>query len=58
VAITELAEGTDAEHLGELIGFFGIPLAGLILLIVVLVPHCPVPQRRPRRFVTGLGSCA
>jgi hypothetical protein len=37
VAITELAEGTDAEHLGELIGFFGIPIAGLILLIVGLL---------------------
>jgi hypothetical protein len=36
VAITELAEGTDAEHLGELIGFFGIPITGLILLIVGL----------------------
>jgi hypothetical protein len=36
VAIIELAEGTDAEHLGELIGFFGIPIAGLVLLIVGL----------------------
>jgi hypothetical protein len=37
VVVTELAEGTDAEHLGELIGFFGIPIAGLILVIVGLV---------------------
>jgi hypothetical protein len=36
MAITELAEGTDAEHLGELMGFFGIPAIGLILLIVGL----------------------
>ena len=36
VVVTELAEGTDAEHLGELIGLFGIPIAGLILLIVGL----------------------
>jgi hypothetical protein len=37
VVVTELAEGTDAEHLGELVGFFGIPLVGLILLVVGLV---------------------
>jgi hypothetical protein len=37
VVVTELAEGTDAKHLGELIGFFGIPNAGLILIIVGLV---------------------
>lgn len=36
MVITELAEGTDAEHLGELIGFFGIPAVGLILLVVGL----------------------
>jgi hypothetical protein len=36
VAITELAEGTQAEHLGELIGLFGIPIVGLALLIVGL----------------------
>jgi hypothetical protein len=50
VAITELAEGTDAEHLGELIGFFGIPLAGLILLIVGLVRRS---QNRPQRAFEG-----
>jgi hypothetical protein len=36
VALTELAEGTDAEHLGELIGLFGIPIVGLTLLIAGL----------------------
>jgi hypothetical protein len=44
VAVTELAEGTDAEHLGELIGLFGIPIVGLILLVVGLLR-----RRRSRR---------
>jgi hypothetical protein len=50
VAITELAEGTDAEHLGELIGVFGIPLAGLVLLIVGLMRRS---HNRPQRAFEG-----
>jgi len=46
VAITELAEGTDAEHLGELIGFFGFPLVGLILLIVGLLHRSQSKRQR------------
>jgi hypothetical protein len=46
VAITELAEGTDAEHLGELIGLFGIPIAGLALLIVGLRRRSLSSRRR------------
>jgi hypothetical protein len=41
VAVTELAEGTVAEHIGEFTALLGIPLAGVILLIVGL-------QRRSR----------
>jgi hypothetical protein len=41
VIVTELAEGSAAEHVGYLIGLFGIPSVGAILLIVGL-------QRRSR----------
>lgn len=36
MVITELAEGTEARHLGELLGFFGVPAVGLIMLVVGL----------------------
>src|SRR5277367_1614751 len=36
VAVTELAEGSVAEHIGELTALFGIPIVGLILLILGL----------------------
>lgn len=36
VTVTELAEGSVAEHIGELTALFGIPVVGLILLIVGL----------------------
>jgi Tfp pilus assembly protein PilV len=42
VTVTELAEGSAAEHVGYLIGLFGIPAVGAILLIAGL-------QRRSRQ---------
>jgi len=36
VTVTELAEGSVAEHVGYLIGLIGIPLVGAILLIAGL----------------------
>jgi hypothetical protein len=42
VTVTELAEGSVAEHVGFLLGMIGIPLLGMILLIVGL-------QQRSRR---------
>src|SRR5277367_7035237 len=36
VTVTELAEGSVAEHIGELTALFGIPVVVLILLIVGL----------------------
>jgi hypothetical protein len=36
VAVTELAEGSAAEHAGELIAAFGFPVVGLILLLLGL----------------------
>ena len=47
MAITELAEGTDARHLGELIGFFGIPAVGLILLIAGLRRRSQAGRQAP-----------
>jgi hypothetical protein len=71
MAITELAEGTDAGHLGELIGFFGFPVAGLILLIVGLVrrsqsrrqpgiqsPMGPPPGHQPYGYPPPSGPVA
>ena len=42
VTVTELAEGSVAEHVGYLIGLVGIPVVGVILLIAGL-------RRRSRR---------
>jgi hypothetical protein len=47
MAVTELAEGTDAEHLGELIGLFGIPIVGLILLVVGLLRRTRSRRQAP-----------
>src|SRR5271156_6471114 len=55
VTVTELAEGSVAEHVGYLIGLIGIPLVGAILLIAGLhrgpdgarLPHPATPWGPP-----------
>jgi hypothetical protein len=47
VAVTELADRTVAVHIGEFIGFFSIPVIGLILLIVGLRQHSKSRRQPP-----------
>lgn len=55
MAVTELAEGSAAEHAGELIAAFGIPIVGLILLLLGLSRRSQRRRQAPPPMVPPPG---